>query len=150
MLEKTSNPHSVLSLWPLPGTIEKQRRWVMLALPPQALWMAWLSELSIFPWRRIPFCVRSSYRINPQKPLLGFTRLFSGRYFRRSQRPLMKQETSVEMKSPQGRRMSHSVTSLTSGPMTTCAPGLPLRHGYSREMRAQLPLLKGNEPLDIL
>lgn len=44
----------------------------------------------------MPFGVRSSYRINPQKSLLGFARLFPGVYFRRIHRP------QVERNVPEG------------------------------------------------
>lgn len=101
-------------------------------------------QCSILPQRRIPFCVRSSYRINPQKPLLDFTRLFSGSYFKRSQRPPIEHDTLAEMKSPQCRKVSVSVTALTSGPITTCAPCLPLHHRCSRDLRAHPSLLKRN------
>lgn len=135
----------MLSLWPFPGTTEKQPRRVKLASSRRPYGRR-NCQRSIIPWRRIPFCVRSSYRVNPQKPLLGFTRLFSGSYFRRSQRPPMEQDTPAEMRSAQSTKVSCSVTSLPAQTYVRSWPPVMaslLRGGESSQPLSPNPSTEG-------
>lgn len=139
MLEKTSNWNSSVVPLAISGNCREAAEVGGVHPAPRAQWRLYCQSSAVqrrlIPPRRIPFCVRSSYRINPQKSLLGFTRLFSGIYFRRSQRPQMEHGIWAQMKSPNTGRCPWALRDIKTP---------PLGWRWSREVRAHPGLLKGN------